>query len=123
MFCITGCGYVALENGYCYACSPKPDYIKRCTSPTPFILEKCSEKEITTEMKNEASKQVNKSKCWKCNKKVGLLGFECSCQFTFCKHCRYAEDHDCTFDFSKDGKEQIKKNNPLVNGTKLKDRL
>ena len=117
MFCITGCGYVALENGYCFSCSPKLiGHTNRC--PSPFILEK-----IEKESPKEASKQVNKSKCWKCNKKVGLLGFECSCQFTFCKHCRYAEDHDCSFDFSKNGKEQIKKNNPLVNGTKLKDRL
>ena len=31
--------------------------------------------------------QKNKSKCWICKKKIGILGFECRCGYTFC------EDH------------------------------
>jgi len=43
--------------------------------------------------------QKNKKRCYKCNKKVGFLGFACKCGFVFCDFDRYAQRHDCTFDF------------------------
>ena len=62
-------------------------------------------------------KQV--ARCRKCNKKLGLLGFTCSCTYTFCKLCRYAEDHACTFDYVKAGKEQLYRDNPVVQAEKI----
>lgn len=121
MFCITGCGFYANTNGYCSGCSPKTEESVEERCPSPFILdEKNSMNPIVS---SKPMKQMNKLKCWKCNKKVGLLGVECSCTFTFCKKCRYAEDHNCSYDYSTNGKTQIKKNNPLVNGSKLAERL
>jgi AN1-like Zinc finger len=124
MFCITGCGFYASQNGYCSGCSPKTEetQIERC--PSPFMLEnKSTINSVDQATIDPKLIQMNKSKCWKCNKKVGLLGFECSCTYTFCKNCRYAEDHNCSYDYSTNGKNQIKQNNPLVNGTKLAERL
>jgi hypothetical protein len=43
-------------------------------------------------------------KCWNCNKKVGLLGVKCKCDYTFCNKHRMPEDHKCDFDFASEGK-------------------
>lgn len=43
--------------------------------------------------------QEDPSKCWKCQRKVGLLGFKCACKYTFCSRHRHAEDHACGFDY------------------------
>jgi hypothetical protein len=45
--------------------------------------------------------QTNRSRCWQCKKKVGLLGFNCPCDYTFCSKCRYPEEHKCPHDFMK----------------------
>ena len=33
-----------------------------------------------------------------CKKKIGLLGFTCKCNKTFCSKHRHPEDHQCLFD-------------------------
>ena len=38
-----------------------------------------------------------KKKCDFCCKKVGLLGFVCKCQNTYCPLHRLPESHKCTF--------------------------
>jgi predicted nucleic acid binding AN1-type Zn finger protein len=35
------------------------------------------------------------SRCVICQKKVGILGFECKCQETFCEKHRMMESHQC----------------------------
>ncbi len=37
-----------------------------------------------------------KRRCEECQKKVGLLGFECACGKTLCATHRYMENHVCT---------------------------
>ncbi len=37
-----------------------------------------------------------KQRCEECQKKVGLLGFECACGKTLCATHRYFENHACT---------------------------
>ena len=63
--------------------------------------------------------QQNKSRCMNCSKKVGLLGHECSCSFVFCSKCRHPEDHMCQVNYMEKGKQQIAKNNPLIQEDKL----
>jgi len=43
--------------------------------------------------------QTNTMNCWKCEKKVGHLGFKCDCGYTYCKSHRHFSDHDCPYDF------------------------
>eukprot|EP00020_Sapocribrum_chincoteaguense_P003032 CAMPEP_0170740062 /NCGR_PEP_ID=MMETSP0437-20130122/5487_1 /TAXON_ID=0 /ORGANISM="Sexangularia sp." /LENGTH=186 /DNA_ID=CAMNT_0011078545 /DNA_START=190 /DNA_END=750 /DNA_ORIENTATION=- len=62
---------------------------------------------------------TKKGRCASCRKKVGLLGFDCRCGRTFCSNHRYAEDHDCGFDYKADGRRRLSKENPLVAGDKL----
>ncbi|MQL96364.1 hypothetical protein Taro_029039 [Colocasia esculenta] len=58
-------------------------------------------------------------RCDGCNKKVGLLGFECRCGGMFCGTHRHPEQHGCTFDYRAVGREEIARANPLVKADKL----
>jgi AN1-type zinc finger protein 5/6 len=43
--------------------------------------------------------QKNTQKCWKCNKRVGLLGFKCKCDYVFCSNHRLSHAHQCIVDY------------------------
>ncbi len=64
-------------------------------------------------------KQEDKSKCWNCAKRVGLLGYECKCGFTYCKKHRLPEEHECVFDYVEHGKKVLSQNNPLIKSDKI----
>ena len=64
-------------------------------------------------------KQVNTNRCWTCNKKIGLLGFQCKCDYYFCAEHRYSDKHECAFDFKALGKQQLTKANPTIAPAKL----
>jgi hypothetical protein len=67
----------------------------------------------------DASVQVNRTRCWSCRKKVGLTGFECRCGYVFCGSHRFADKHECSFDYKKQGRELLEKNNPMVVAPKV----
>jgi len=58
------------------------------------------------------------STCQNCKRK-SLIKILCKCDKTVCINCRYPEKHTCVFDFKKEGKELLQKNNPVVIGEKL----
>mmetsp|Transcript_23185 Transcript_23185/g.39593 ORF Transcript_23185/g.39593 Transcript_23185/m.39593 type:complete len:206 (-) Transcript_23185:528-1145(-) len=64
-------------------------------------------------------KQLNTSRCWTCNKKIGLLGFQCKCDYFFCSEHRYSDKHECPFDFKAMAKQQLTKANPTIAPSKL----
>jgi len=66
--------------------------------------------------------QKNKSKCWKCPRKVGITGIECRCGYIFCGEHRYASEHDCPYDFKKAHQKKLTKDNIKVEPKKL-DRI
>ena len=43
----------------------------------------------------------------------------CKCELTVCFDCRYPELHDCKFDYQKEAKEKLTKDNPIVISEKL----
>eukprot|EP00877_Chromochloris_zofingiensis_P011749 jgi/Chrzof1/6828/Cz02g00050.t1 len=59
------------------------------------------------------------SRCQQCRKKVGLTGFKCKCGLMFCGQHRYAETHDCTFDYKAMERQKLAENNPLVQASKV----
>jgi predicted nucleic acid binding AN1-type Zn finger protein len=61
------------------------------------------------------------SRCFSCQKKVGLLGFKCRCDQTFCSTHRHADAHACPFDYKAAGREELAKANPLVVTKKLQN--
>lgn len=64
-----------------------------------------------------------KKRCKCCNKKVGLLGFECRCGDVFCGTHRYPEKHACKVDLKEIGRQGLVKQNPVCIGDKLKHRI
>jgi predicted nucleic acid binding AN1-type Zn finger protein len=63
------------------------------------------------------SKPANR--CFSCSKKVGLTGFQCKCGGTYCGTHRYAENHECLFDFEGAGRDAIAKANPVIKANKV----
>jgi len=63
--------------------------------------------------------QVKTSRCWTCNRKIGLLGFQCKCEYFFCAEHRYSDKHECMFDFKAMGKQQLTKANPTIAPSKV----
>ena len=82
-----------------------------------------SEEEPTTkpekEEEPEKPKQEDKNKCFSCAKKVGIYGFTCKCDFTFCKRHRLPEQHDCEFDFKQTELQRLSEKNQKVVASKM----
>eukprot|EP00469_Lotharella_globosa_P000869 CAMPEP_0167798986 /NCGR_PEP_ID=MMETSP0111_2-20121227/16700_1 /TAXON_ID=91324 /ORGANISM="Lotharella globosa, Strain CCCM811" /LENGTH=285 /DNA_ID=CAMNT_0007693635 /DNA_START=43 /DNA_END=900 /DNA_ORIENTATION=- len=55
-----------------------------------------------------------RSRCHRCNKKVGHLGFECKCLSVFCGTCRFPASHACAFDYRQQHRNKLKKDNPAL---------
>lgn len=64
--------------------------------------------------------QKNRSRCFECNKKVGLLGFECRCGYVFCSGHRHAGDgHVCSFDHVAFDRKRLADTMEVVAASKL----
>lgn len=73
----------------------------------------------TTAAVLEPEKQ-KKLRCAQCNKKLGMVMImKCHCEKVFCAQHRYAEAHNCSYDFRLEGRKVLEKNNPLVVADKL----
>jgi len=64
-------------------------------------------------------KQENTSKCWECNRKVGISGIECRCGYVFCAKHRYPGEHKCAYDYQKAYRKKLAKENQLVSTDKM----
>lgn len=53
-------------------------------------------------------------KCYQCNKKIGLIIIKCKCGHIFCSSHLNAHSHNCTYDYKKEKKESLEKNNPKL---------
>ncbi|VFQ92244.1 unnamed protein product [Cuscuta campestris] len=62
---------------------------------------------------------AKKNRCRSCQRKVGVVGFDCRCGYTFCGTHRYPETHDCTFDFKSKGRNAIAMANPVIKPDKI----
>lgn len=68
---------------------------------------------------DDRPKQKNLNRCFECNKRTGYTGFTCRCGYTFCASHRYAEKHNCTFDYKTEGRQRLADSNPLVVARKV----
>lgn len=62
---------------------------------------------------------TSNSRCHKCNKRLGLLGFSCRCGGIFCRPHLHAEEHACSFDYQQLGRQTIQSRNPKVVSAKV----
>ncbi|XP_070697414.1 AN1-type zinc finger protein 4 [Pempheris klunzingeri] len=66
------------------------------------------------------SKKKSSKHCFLCGKKTGLAtSYECRCGHNFCATHRYAETHDCTYDYKSAGRRYLQETNPLISAPKL----
>ena len=66
-----------------------------------------------------SKKPSNPGRCFHCNKKIGISGFKCRCDYTFCASHRQYNKHNCTFDFKSHSREALSKANPAVIADKI----
>ena len=66
-----------------------------------------------------AVKAKAKNRCHTCKVKIGVVGFPCRCGGSFCATHRYANEHNCSFDYKTHGQNEIRENNPKVLGEKI----
>ncbi|KAJ8013808.1 hypothetical protein DPEC_G00033630 [Dallia pectoralis] len=67
-----------------------------------------------------AIRKKSSKHCFLCGKKTGLASsYECRCGNNFCASHRYAETHDCTFDYKSAGRRFLQETNPIVSAPKL----
>ncbi|XP_051897388.1 AN1-type zinc finger protein 4 isoform X2 [Pristis pectinata] len=66
------------------------------------------------------TKKKNAKHCFLCGKKTGLAtSYECRCGNNFCATHRYAETHECTYDYKTVGRRYLQETNPVVSAPKL----
>ncbi|XP_067876318.1 AN1-type zinc finger protein 4 isoform X2 [Heterodontus francisci] len=66
------------------------------------------------------TKKKNTKHCFLCGKKTGLAtSYECRCGNNFCATHRYAETHECTYDYKTVGRRYLQETNPVVSAPKL----
>jgi hypothetical protein len=83
------------------------------------ILSASSLQEDEKEKEPAAPVQKNRRRCWECKAKVGLTAVTCRCDFTFCNKHRYAEEHNCRFNFKSAAKRKLEVENPRVVPSKV----
>jgi predicted nucleic acid binding AN1-type Zn finger protein len=62
---------------------------------------------------------MDKVKCDKCKKKIGIIIFDCKCNGKFCSLHRHSDTHDCPYDFKLDGMNKLIKDNPKIISNKI----
>jgi hypothetical protein len=117
--CIKCKSYFASIEAYCSVCYQAAVKNKEITFPDVKEVQAEVKKEEKIEQVVEKPKQERKDACWKCEKKVGYLGFTCRCTYTFCNQHRHFSDHNCTFDYKTMERERLSKENPLVASKKV----
>ena len=112
--------FFASNQGLCSVCYQLALKNNEVSLPTDKIETVVEEKkgEVFESVKIQ-QKQEKKDACWKCQKKVGYLGFTCRCTYVFCNLHRHFGDHNCDFDYKTMERERLKKENPSVVSKKI----
>jgi len=103
----------------------KSEELRIKNTPATHELKRDSSDKLTQESRNDLvaagrdKKPSNPGRCFQCNKKIGISGFKCRCEHTFCASHRQYNKHNCTFDFKSHSREALSKANPAVVADKI----
>ena len=67
----------------------------------------------------EPGLQIDRKLCWDCGRKTSMAGYDCRCGYSFCRKHRIPETHSCGFNYVKEGKDFLTRDNPLVKRDKV----
>jgi len=90
--------------------------IEQGSAPAGLVVQAAAEEQ---DKREERKVQSDTTRCFSCQKKVGLLGFKCRCDYVFCAMHRYSDKHECSFDYKSMNKAALQKANPVVQAKKL----
>merc|ERR1712137_23076 len=109
--CINNCGFYGTQanGGYCSSCFKELGLVSTNSSKSEETKSETEETKIEPEEIDPSKIQTDTAHCWKCNRKVGLLGFTCKCKYVFCGEHRYSDKHECSFDYKTKGIEDLTK--------------
>ena len=58
-------------------------------------------------------------RCYHCNKKIGVVEFDCNCNHKFCAKHRLPENHNCEFNHKKFERNKLEKKMVKVEANKI----
>jgi len=120
VLCSKGCGFYGLDKfkGMCSVCYGKENLTRRKDLKRRWRMALTKIKAVRRFKLSLKPIQKNKTRCWKCNRKVGITGIECRCGYIFCGKDRYASEHDCPYDFKKAHQKKISQGKFKINREK-----
>jgi len=120
LLCVKGCGFYGMDKykGMCSQCFGKDSSARRKELKRRWRLAITKIKAVRRFHLSLKPVQKNKTRCWRCNRKVGITGIECRCGYIFCGKHRYASEHECPYDFKKAHKSKLVKENLKLTGKK-----
>jgi predicted nucleic acid binding AN1-type Zn finger protein len=99
--------------------SQQQNAISPSTSSSSVVVPKVSSSPSSPSTPKKKGKKKKKTRCHSCNVKLGMLGFECKCEGMFCSKHRFADQHECSFDFKTFDRKKLESANPCVIPAKL----
>jgi len=87
---------------------------------SPTMIPSSDQKDVGAARNSLKDRKKKKNRCVTCRKNVGLTGFDCRCGGLYCALHRYSNKHGCTFNYREMGAEEIRRNNPVVVGQKIR---
>jgi hypothetical protein len=87
------------------------------THPNNIIIEKNT---LLLSKDTKLPEKSGRTRCEQCSVKISIVTqFTCRCSKKFCSKHRYADEHNCTFDYVKHDRDILTKANNKVVGDKL----